>query len=323
MLVPAIPKAAATVTAFVAAQTILQRWVALPTFRAHRLLCELRPVGGNSTVAQQNFAQLRPTTTAADESDYPVCLWKSTGWTDQESKAGTRTLMRNKLMVKTNGKGNNVHFAVYGRTTLGDDDDDDDDTSPSQRIERFIRTNTKHHVKPRTLTDARTFVRWMSAMDAVRQEKNRSNNTLQPGKYRFCFRDYWNYEEEWLFQCQRWGIFQRLLVQPKARTLFEVKFNDTTKMTTIRLVERSRLLCGLIPLRMLWTGTLRNAAILDWDYSEMRLGFKWLCKVIPRPAPSEKLRKAPWELCGGTKDWFVVERQGYGRLTFAKESTLP
>jgi hypothetical protein len=220
MIVPlGVTKAAAMTGALCwCGYSAVQQVATSPICRTMRFLCEQRTVGGNTTLLLQQFDSLpnsivprqhqprekKPTTitTTRAPGDYSVCLFGDP--IDDQDVLATKRLWKDRLVVKSNGstRRNKGGLALYGRPR-----DAMVLSSLSLTISDFIRATTQQFL---VVSHPITFAFWMAAMYRLR-ERGLPWSAPRPGTYYFAFRDYWNFEEEWQLQCQRWCIHNLLL----------------------------------------------------------------------------------------------------------------
>jgi len=117
------------------------------------------------------------------------------------------------------------------------------------------------------------------------------------GDWYFCFRDYIN-EEELSAMASSRGAFTPLRLRGTTRLSVKRSGSENSNMQAL-LVDTFELL-GVVPVRITWLGKLvcfgNNSSELQWDDTEMFIGWDGLGRTVKRPAPAERLRQQPWEL---------------------------
>jgi hypothetical protein len=289
--------------------------------RSMRFLAERRDVGGNATLLLQQFDGLPTILTTSSTSAstaYSVCLFGDP--VDDKDVVSTKRLWKDKLVVKkskdkSNRNDNNKAslLAVYGRpremtaTATA--------ASPASSIDALVKATTRHF---KVVTNPVTFTVWMAAMYRLRAKGLASQSApLRPGTYYFAFRDYWNSEEEWQLQCQRWSI-QNLVFRALGRSRLDIRPDGEAKLR-----DACRLF-GVVPCSIEWTGQVDPAnGRIVWHHSCLNLGLRrlkklGLYKIFDRPAAAEKLRVDPWKFYTdpASPGFVVFEREACGMLTF-------
>lgn len=166
------------------------------------------------------------------------------------------------------------------------------------------------------ITDPFQFRVWMEAM--LRTTKP---SVGMSGRYRYSFRDYWNFEESRALEIARGSI---RMLELRMRQVGELTINDDG---SCRHLSRYWI-NALVPMDIQWHGHLEEDTIV-WDRTVMYKGWSFLKKMIDRPTLPEKFRRDPWivrvplgEEHDKASDILVLERQGHGRLVYVKESAL-
>ena len=187
------------------------------------------------------------------------------------------------------------------------------------------------------------------------------DNIIVDGSYRFCYRDYVNHEETFGLLCQRWTLI-RFLFRPALAGELVISTTTTSNSNKGDSPERlcslneKGLMFGFIPTRIRWDGQITKShlsdydntttntssssnskdlvASIEWDRTEMRIGWKRFGTTIDRPTVAEKLRVDPWRIKLPSDDGDDVSdnfssgdilcllREGKGHLIFARDHCL-
>jgi hypothetical protein len=193
---------------------------------------------------------------------------------------------------------------------------------------------------------------------------------MDDGSYRFCYRDYVNHEETLGLLCQRWSI-ERFLFRPARAAELVVcttaaaaaaapnNGSASNLEQTCSLRERGVML-GFLPVSITWEGRVTtvstsqsdigdsddagcsssetSAIAIEWDTTQLRMGWKMIGTTIDRPPAAEKLRVDPWQIKlppaasastssprsddDTASDIICFMREGKGHLIFSREHCL-
>jgi hypothetical protein len=286
---------------------------------ANTIVSQIRKEG-NMTLMKTLIGDLpaikRPRSSLSDDdslfSDFDSRLWGSSDDANVSRNTDVRMLGKKMILcVDENG-------GICLRTNQMLDD--------TSTLRSLITQSKLRRRQLQIISDPFEFYIWLQQLTDSRiiDLPKLSHQQQQPpnvsGTYKFCFRDYWNFEESRALT-KRLGSIRLLKLRAQQRKPPEFVINEEDGSCTL---TDFHVINGVVPMAITWEGKLdTNSGIISWSRTFIRKGWEWWTFTMDRPPMAEKYRQQPWKVSLPASctngDVLIFERHGVGRLVYARQ----